>query len=94
MAVDTEIDPDYEEEFPSAKQRKIAHRKSLDMKVEAQQTTRKTLYETQGNSMLGKFKSVSAVDDELAGGFEYTSHAKAVYLETPRVVHNVPVDAH
>ena len=35
-AVDTEIAPDYEDEFPSAKQRKIAQRKSLDMMVEDQ----------------------------------------------------------
>ena len=36
MAVDAEIDSDYEEEVQSAKQRNIAQRKSLDMKVEAQ----------------------------------------------------------
>jgi hypothetical protein len=36
MAVDVEIDPDYEEGVPSAKQRKIVQRESLDMMVEAQ----------------------------------------------------------
>ena len=42
MAVDTEFDPDYEEEFPSAKQREIGQRKSLDMNEETQSTQKPT----------------------------------------------------